>query len=188
MKRSQKFPQLLDADWLRDQYETQGKTCPQIASELGCTSHLVAYRANQHGIKLRGVHGGRWEPKLCARCGEEFTPSGPASMFCSKECRLGTRPCEQCGQRFAPTPPKNWQDKSGDWRAYQRRFCSQECFVAYRELHATAERITSEGYVEVNFDVINAEVERAMEILAKYAPEALNLKLLAPEEGMTTLA
>lgn len=149
MKRSTRFSQLLDEAWLRDQYEAQGKTCAQIAAELGCKAHTVAYRANQYGIQLRGRHGGRWEPKRCERCSTEFTPSGPAAKFCSKECRLGTKPCEQCGNTFPLTPPKSWQDKSGGWRAYQRRFCSHECLTAWRGENCAHRWVNSEGYVEV---------------------------------------
>jgi hypothetical protein len=179
MKRSGQFSQLLDEAWLRDQYETQGKTCPQIATEVGCTPAMVAYRANQHGIKLRGRHGGHWEPKLCERCGDEFTPSGPAAKYCSKECRLGTKACKHCGREFAALPPSKRQSRSGDLRSYDRQFCSQECFAAWKQLHASGRHINSEGYVVLDLDILQSQVNRAIEVLYNYAPESLAPDLLA---------
>jgi hypothetical protein len=152
MKRSEKYPQLLDEAWLREQYETLGKSCPQIAAELGCTSHLVAHRANQYGIKLRGRHGGKWRTKQCERCGADFTPSGPAARFCSAECRVGTMPCEQCGAEFVPTLPKNVQQGDGTWHAYKRRFCSHECLTAWRGENCSHRWVNSEGYVEITVE------------------------------------
>src|ERR1700759_5067951 len=115
MKRSDKYPQLLDEKWLREQYETLGKSCPQIAAELGCTSHLVAHRANQYGIKLRGRHPGKWRSKYCEREKKEVPPSGPAARFCSGECRLGTTKCKQSGKEFVLRLPSNYQANAGSW-------------------------------------------------------------------------
>jgi hypothetical protein len=144
MIRSRDYGQLLDVDWLREQYETLGKTCAQIAAEVGCKPHTVARRANQHGIKLRGRHGGIWEPKRCERCGDEYEPSGPAQRFCSAECRCGTKPCEQCGREFPLTPPQQVKQ-----RVYQRRFCSFECQTAWRADNCSHRYVNSEGYVVV---------------------------------------
>lgn len=183
MKRSDKFPELLDETWLRDQYETLGKSCPQIATELGCTSHLVAYRANQFGIKLRGRHGGRWEPIPCERCGEDFTPSSSTARFCSKECRLGTIPCEQCGHQFAARLPKKWQDKSGNQRVYHSRFCSSECHKEWLVENSAYQYVNAQGYVVLTTPTARPVahlIAEALEILKAYAPEHLANE---PDEG-----
>ena len=176
MKRSERYPQLLDEAWLREQYETLGKTCPQIAAELGCTSHLVAYRANQFGIQLRGRYGPRWEPKPCERCGEEFTPSGGTARFCSEECRCGTIDCEQCGQSFAPRRPKEWTDKSGNRHVYPVRFCSLECRKEWLIENSAYRYINSQGYVvltEPSARPVSVLIAEALEILEAHAPDRL---------------
>lgn len=47
------FTQLDDVAWLRDQYESQGKTMKQIAAEVGCTEPLVRQALHKHAIEVR---------------------------------------------------------------------------------------------------------------------------------------
>lgn len=216
--RPGKYPQLTDGAWLHNQYVVQQKSTVQIAAEVGCTSHLVGYRLQQHEIPKRQRGGGaitQWSPKqcvrcekqftpngpaskfcpecrhrrparvqskpcaqcrnpfkpgsptakycsreclnaskrygrpprLCERCGTEFQPSGPAARYCSGECRSGTRACEHCGKVFGLMMPERAEDRAGGWTAYKRRFCSDECRVAWRSVNLAHRAINSEGYV-----------------------------------------
>src|SRR5580700_9831269 len=97
-----KYPQLLDIDWLTEQYVTLGKSTIQIAAEIGCGATSVQWRLSRAGVPLRGKYSTQWKQKRCERCGGEFTPVGPAQRFCSGECRVGTKECEQCGRTFVP--------------------------------------------------------------------------------------
>ena len=122
--RTGKFPQLADEAWLSEQYLTQQKSTVQIAREVGCTADFVKYRLEQHGIPRRPRGGGaitHWEPKQCARCGNEFTPNGPAARYC-QPCRhrprtAAPKTCKQCGKTFTPQSPI-------------ARYCSKECLGA----------------------------------------------------------
>lgn len=138
-----RYPELSNKAWIVEQYEGQGLSTPQIAAQLGCNPGSVQAAMRRFGIKARGRHYGRWNPKVCERCGKTFTPSGPAQRFCDERCRLGTRPCEECGvdmmQRIA-------QVHKG--MKYERRFCSRECRLAWMEKHATG-RYDAQGYVLV---------------------------------------
>lgn len=119
-----KYPQLADRAWLYDQYVTQQKSTTQIGREVGCTFDFVGYRLRQHEIPIRPRGGGgitHWEPKQCARCGEEFTPNGPAAKFCA-DCRhrprtVAPKQCKQCEKEFTPQTPI-------------ARYCSKECLNA----------------------------------------------------------
>lgn len=44
---------LRDASWVRDQYETQRKTCEQIAREIGASLGVVRSWVHRHGIETR---------------------------------------------------------------------------------------------------------------------------------------
>jgi len=152
------FPQLANRKWLEDQYAAQGKSCPEIAAELGCTAGAVEYRLHQFGISVRGRHYGRWNPKLCERCGKSFTPGGPAARFCSAACRYGIRECEQCGKTYTAVPEQRKKDVT-----YLRKFCSFECRQAAwaqqsrdRQADPTLyRRVNANGYVEVNVGARN---------------------------------
>lgn len=54
-----RFPELHDEAWVRDAYETQGLSGPQIAAELGCHPSSVETALNRFGIATRDV-GGHW--------------------------------------------------------------------------------------------------------------------------------
>ena len=138
------FPQLADKAWVTGQYVTQGKSCPEIAAELGCTAGAVEYRLHTFDIKVRGRHYGRWNPKNCERCDKEFTPSGPAAKFCSAACRAGTANCEGCGREFPLIAP---QVKNGV--AYPRKFCSFECRKAHWARTSAHRYVDAQGYIEV---------------------------------------
>lgn len=144
MIRAGKYPLLSDKAWLEDQYVKQGKSSIEIAAELGCGPATVQARMAQFGIKARGRHYGRWNPKACEKCGAEFVPSGPAQRFCSLKCRQGTKACEQCGKTFVLRPPSRAKGNS-----YPRKFCSFECQTAWRDANCTRRYVNSEGYVEI---------------------------------------
>lgn len=179
--RSGKYPQLADEDWLREQYVTKGKSCPEIAAELGCNAGTVEYRLKRHGIQARGRYPSKWKPKTCARegCGRAFTPSGPAQKFCSLECRPDLRTCAwaPCAKSFRPKPPKTAKGS-----VYSQKFCSFECrqahwaqTSAHRWVDKTSgyvfvtvpptmsQRTTKGGYVELNVGEINANGGRVAE-------------------------
>jgi hypothetical protein len=57
-----RFPQLHDPEWLREQYEVQGRSQPEIAAEVGCSLATVQKLLRRHGIASRRagrptVHG-----------------------------------------------------------------------------------------------------------------------------------
>ena len=177
--RQGKYPQLANSDWLRDQYEVQGKSTPEIAAEVGCSPANVQLRLKQFGIKARGRHYGHWNEKTCERCGEPYTPSGPAQKFCSNKCRYGTLTCEQCGQEFV-TAREHQISKTST--VYKRRFCSHECLSAWRAATCSyryfdkatgyvtvvreptmSRRITANGYAEINIGADNKSGGRVLE-------------------------
>lgn len=139
---SYKYPQLLDIDWLTEQYVTLGKSTIQIAQEVGCGPSTVQTSLDRAGIPLRGRYSSRWGQKRCERCGEEFTPIGPAQRFCSGECRAGTKECEQCGETFALTAPAD--PHRGIWH---RRFCTPECGALWRSENLSHRYLNGDGYV-----------------------------------------
>jgi DNA-binding XRE family transcriptional regulator len=54
-RRGTKYPELRDADWLRDRYLEQGLLVTAIAAELGCSRTLVQNALVHHGIPRRGA-------------------------------------------------------------------------------------------------------------------------------------
>lgn len=46
-------PKYQDGDWLREQYEDEGRGTPSIASECGVAPSVVYYWLGRHGIKPR---------------------------------------------------------------------------------------------------------------------------------------
>src|SRR5260370_37737356 len=109
MAKQLKYPQLHDTDWLTEQYITLGKSTIQIGEEIGCNPGYVQVQLGKAGIKLRGRWSNRWTPKVCVVCGTEFTPTGPATKFCSVKCRIKPKACDQCGKSFVPAAPQNYQ-------------------------------------------------------------------------------
>jgi hypothetical protein len=144
------YPQLHDPDWLREQYQTLRRSAEEIAEEIGCSPASVTYHLREFNIpRHTRWPGGQRKPKVCARCGQAFTPFGPAQRFCSQDCRAGTRPCEWCGKVFRVPLPKG---KRAPLSA--KRFCSDDCLFAWRKENVTRlptnhRRINDEGYVEV---------------------------------------
>jgi len=51
--QGQRFPELYNEAWLRDAYETQGLSCPEIAAEVGCSQPAVGQALARHGIPSR---------------------------------------------------------------------------------------------------------------------------------------
>lgn len=117
-----KYPQLQDPSWLREHYVEQKMSDGDIAAIVGCTRSAVDYSLAKFDIPRRGRYYGRWNPKTCERCSNSFTPSGPASRFCSPECRDGVRTCAHCGGAFAARMlAKEQQGRSA------QRYCSDAC-------------------------------------------------------------
>jgi hypothetical protein len=145
-----KYPQLADREWLVEQYETLGKDGKEIGREVGCNAASVYYHLREFDIPVRGRHHGRWNPKRCERCGEQFTPSGPASRFCSAACRAGTRSCKQCGVSFRLPP-----NADAKRRRSVKQFCTYVCEREWRKVNIVRLptehiRIRSDGYAEIN--------------------------------------
>jgi hypothetical protein len=139
-----KYPQLKNAEWVTEQYETLGKSSIVIASEVGCSPSRVQARLREIGLQPHGRWSGRWNPKDCERCGKSYVPAGPAQRFCSGECRAGTRACDQCGAEFPLSPPT-----IRDRAVFQRRFCSDECHVAWRGEKFSHRYMSGDGYIVV---------------------------------------
>jgi HNH endonuclease len=145
------YPQLHDPDWLREQYQAQGRSVDDVAAEIGCSPASVSYHLREFNIpRQTRWPGGQCKAKICQRCGKEFTPSGPAAKFCSQDCRAGTRACDQCSKQFRIPLPKSKRAPVSE-----KRFCSKDCLYEWRKTNVTREptnhrRINDEGYVEVN--------------------------------------
>lgn len=152
------YPQLRDPNWLREHYTDKGLSSREVAEVVGCNRGTVEYALKKYGIPRRGRHYGRWNPKLCRRCGKEFTPGGPAAQYCSAECRAGQRECPVCNSMFTPT-----KLATGHTRTSQQQYCSANCrnWVKLqallsasdrrRELRPPTRRVTTLGYVQLYY-------------------------------------
>lgn len=159
-----KFPELMNRDWLHEQYKVKGRSGLDIARQLGTSNVVVSNWLHKHGIDVRdrnlqpevcGQCGEKYSPtrrtqrlcpectpkrrhiqlKICKRCGEEYIPTGSGQRFCSQECRFADQKCEQCGLLFkAPA---------------ERKFCSFECQTAWRGENCSHRYMTDQGYVVV---------------------------------------
>jgi hypothetical protein len=49
------YPELADAEWLREQYETLGRSQDEIAAALGCAKSTVAFALRRRGIVSRSA-------------------------------------------------------------------------------------------------------------------------------------
>ena len=150
MDNRTKYPRLADRDWLSQQYQELGRDGKQIGLMVGCNAGTVYYHLREFGIPIRGRHHGRWNTKTCERCQDSFTPSGPASRFCSSTCRAGTRACEQCGVTFRL--PESADAKR---RRSEKKFCTYDCERKWRKanivyLPTEHIRVRSDGYAEIN--------------------------------------
>jgi hypothetical protein len=130
-------PLLKDHAWLIRQYVDEGQSSVEIADELGVKAQSVQYQLRRAGVKMRGRHSDRWNPKTCPSCGSSFTPSGPAAIFCSDRCRNGTGQCEVCGSEFEKHPSK------------KNLFCSRACKHAAMSSPTGTRKATVYGYVMV---------------------------------------
>lgn len=144
MSAHTKFPQLHDHDWLKNEYVTKNRSTPDIARELGCTPGAVVYACRKHNLVVRGRWAGRWKAKTCERCSNEYTPSGPAQRFCSAVCQAGAGVCDHCGDEF---PQRSKRKQNGS--VYKRRFCSEECYAAWRSENSSYRYVNADGYVRV---------------------------------------
>lgn len=153
------WPELLDVDWLTEHYVNRGLSCAEVAELLvGCGKGRVEYALKRADIPRRGRWYGRWKPKNCERCGTEFTPGGPASRFCSPECRAGQRECLACAQLFTPE-----KLAAGQQAASAQQYCSHECrqwVIVQKGLAASDRRresrtprrkVNANGYVEIYY-------------------------------------
>jgi hypothetical protein len=133
------YPELADEKWVRTKYLDEGLSCPQIAALLGCTPGAVEARLRTYGVTMRGRWYGSWASRACERCGEEYTPSGPAQKFCSQKCLRGTATCRHCGEEFLKSPanPKN-------------EFCSRKHYWEHTKANGKQGRyVRKDGYVRV---------------------------------------
>ena len=156
--KQRQYWQLADREWLTEHYVTQGLSTYQVAELIGCRPPTVGYALQRLDIPRRGRWSGRWKPKTCERCGEQFTPGGPAARFCSPECRTGQRECLACAQLFTP-------DKlpTGQQGASAQQYCSHECrqwVIVQKGLEASdrrrasrtpRRRVNEYGYVEIYY-------------------------------------
>ena len=157
-KRTTRYPQLGDAEWLTEHYVNRQMSTQEVADMIGCTSSAVGYALARAEIPARGRWSGRWNPKTCANCGDQFTPGGPAARFCSPLCRTGKRECAGCGNAFVPEKlAEGQQGKS------EQRYCSDTCrnwaslqgrLAAgdrRRESRPPTRRVTAGGYVRLYY-------------------------------------
>lgn len=132
---------MVSDEFLREKYEA-GLSSREVADLCGMSAKGVQYRLRKMGLKMRGRHYGRWQPKPCASCSREFTPSGPAAKFCSAACRFGTARCESCGENFTKRPTQ------GSKTANDNRYCSYRCRWAGAQSRDDYGRyLNAEGYV-----------------------------------------
>lgn len=159
------YPQLHDRDWLEREYLANGRSTPEIAKEIGCSPATVQWNLKKLGIKARGRHYGRWNPKVCERCGVEYTPSGPAQQYCSEKCQAGTGICEQCGVEFVMSA-----QRGPNGTIYKRRFCSTSCKGTWQKenghtrkgqlVPVGTKRITEDLYVLIRVPVDTPGIRR----------------------------
>lgn len=137
------YPQLADEEWLRGRYAT-GLSTIEIAEEIGCTPGAVQFRMRQYGIKARGRHSGKWNPKPCERCGAIFTPSSGSQRFCGFACRAPKLECKGCGKKFTGSAPKRVKHTT-----YPRLYCSMECRRESIGRTASRRYLNQGGYIVI---------------------------------------
>lgn len=134
----------VSTEWIVEQYQS-GRSSNEIAKDCGMSPAGVIVRLRGAGVTIRGKHYGRWNPKACKACGKEFTPSGPAALFCSPACRLGTADCETCGKTFVRRIEARAKS------AKDNRFCSYECrWAAARQRDDYGRYLDDQGYVVID--------------------------------------
>lgn len=99
MSKRAKFPQSADRDWLTREYGEKGRSCTDIAAEVGCSAGNVDLRLRQFGVPRRGRgQSTGLREKICERCTQAYQPTGPAQKRCDG-CWL-IKSCQDCGQEF----------------------------------------------------------------------------------------
>ena len=151
-----KYPLLADPEALRVKYES-GMSAADIAGEVGCTPSAVLARMRDYGIKARGRHYGKWNPKSCPSCGVTYTPSGPAQVFCRTQCNpryrksharqdreVATFVCVQCNKHC-----RGVEQYVNRGVQYRRKFCSWKCRCEYIASTSSYRHANGDGYVRV---------------------------------------
>jgi hypothetical protein len=129
---------------LKADYEA-GLNTPELARKYHLSKDTAANRLKRQGVKLRGRHYGRWNPKVCVICEQQYIPSGPAARFCSDACRLGTENCRACGKQFVRRPPQSLGKPKGPRDNF---YCSQSCrWADARTRDEYGRYVSSEGYI-----------------------------------------
>ena len=183
MDKRTKYPQLTDSDWLAGEYGGKGRSCTDIATEVGCSPALVDLRLREFGIPRRS-RGDRTmlSEKSCARCGELYQPSGPAQRFCD-ECWL-VKTCQDCGREFKLSAEERTKNRAG------RKLCDACCVKARgaattrstQQAGGTMHRrlAKSGGYVEINLGWQPAEA------IPGYQPAVPGVRQVGPSGRMVT--
>lgn len=148
-----RYPKLADRDWLAREYSDKGRSCVDIAAEIGCTASAVDLRLREFGVPRR-PKGARTflRAKFCDRCGELYQPVGPAQQFCD-EC-WAIKTCQECGAEFTISAEERRKNRG------TRQYCDA-CGSAKRgavavnraaETQGTKHRRLTKagGYVEIN--------------------------------------
>lgn len=135
----EQFPLLWDVEWLKARYLEDEMTSTQIAAIVGCTRTRVEQRLKNLGITLRGRHFGRWQSKICEKCGTTYTPSGPTQKFCSQRCARGVGVCPHCGNEFLLHADKT------------TGYCSRKCYWEHKKANGTQGRyVRQDGYIRLS--------------------------------------
>jgi hypothetical protein len=118
-----RYPQLADRDWLAGEYVDKGRSCADIAAEVGCTASNVDLRLRQLGVPRRG-RGQRTtlREKMCVRCKQAYQPNGPAQRMCDGCWSI--KKCQECGREFQLSAEERSRHRPG------RKLCDECCASA----------------------------------------------------------
>lgn len=106
---------LTDCEWLREQYDTQGKSSREIAQEIGCSKGAVQNWLEKHGIPTDGQRNDIIEPlsnKQWLR--REYVDKGKSGYEIAKACGCST------------TSVYKWIREHGIERQYNGKVCGEE--------------------------------------------------------------
>jgi ribosomal protein S27AE len=162
-----RYPKLADRDWLAGEYCDKGRSCADIAAEIGCTASAVDLRLREFGVPRRSKGARTYlRAKFCARCGELYQPSGPAQQLCD-ECWF-IKTCQECGSEFKLALDERRKGQPG------RKLCNECCSKARGapkvnlaiETQGTMRRRLTKagGYVEINlgYQPVGEDAREAM--------------------------
>lgn len=90
-----KYPKLQDAEWLRKVYVEEGRSCIDIADEIGCSNSTVSSALVRCGIEMRSRRRGKARSKTLkptqfaetCKC-ERPSPTSDGCMKCGKPLRV----------------------------------------------------------------------------------------------------